>query len=145
MPKTQMLPNLAVTFSSLASSVFSDVWPCWPFLPSWCVFLSWLLALSSPGFPPLSCSFLPVFPVRLLFLISKYGELHSSARRAPLLFSLLSSHVASCPAWKPSACYASSRCSVSASPVSSVVRELLETSPWSVTGTSASAFKTVLH
>ena len=93
-----MLPNLAVTFSSLASSVFSDVWPCWPFLPSWCIFLSWLPALSSPGFPPLSCSFLPVFPVRLLFLISKYGELHSSARRSPLLFSLLSSHVVSCPA-----------------------------------------------
>ena len=139
-----MLPNLAVTFSSSASSVFSDIWPCWPFLPSWCIFLSWLPQHYLPLFFLLSAAlFCLFFLFILLFLISKYGELHSFEGLCfSLCFLLTWSHA---PLLK--AIYTQwllTLFSVLASPVSSIVRDLLDTSPWSITGTSASAFKTVL-
>lgn len=74
-----MLPNLAATFSPLASSVFSDFGlaghSCLLDASSFLGFQHYLplvFLLSAALF----CLF---FLFVLLFLISKYGELHSSA------------------------------------------------------------------
>ena len=139
-----MLPNLAATFSSLASSVFSD----FGLAGHSCLFdASSFLGFSAifHWFSSSQLLFSACFSCSSSFFWSVSMENCTALPEGLLSFSLcfLLSWSHAPPSKAVYKLWLLTLFSVSASPVSSIVRELLETYPWSTTGTSASAFRTV--